>query len=543
MRAASVSGAATKVDSAANGMDASADRQSRSTGVRMLIAALAGATAILAFAPFGYWPLQIASLAILFYQILRANSIKRSFLVGWAFGFGWTAAGVHWLYIAMHDFGGMAAPLAALAVALLTLFLGAYAGLVMAAAAWLRRRWTLSLPIMLLLVLPALWAVGEWLRGTVFTGFPWVVAGYAHNISPLAGYAPLLGVYGLGWLAALVAGALLLLRHRSRKFALALMLMVIGAGWGLKSIAWTHAEGALISVRLLQGNVAQDEKFNPVRIEGALKMYQDAITAGRADLIALPETAVSLFPNQLPSDYLPSLARFAQETGSHVLLGIPLTDGPSLFSNSALGIAPASASAPSQPYRYDKHHLVPFGEFIPLGFRWFVDLMTIPLGDFQRGAARQAAFLVKDQRILPNICYEDLFGEEIAAQLAAPQQGQKPATLLLNISNLAWYGESIAIDQHLQISQMRTLETGRPMLRSTNSGATAIIDGRGQIVAQLAPYTSGTLAANVQGMAGMTPYILLGNWLFLGLSALALAAAWLLRHRWRAAADDAARQR
>ncbi|MFT5644747.1 MAG: apolipoprotein N-acyltransferase, partial [Janthinobacterium sp.] len=519
------------------------DRQSRSTGVRMLIAALAGATAILAFAPFGYWPLQIASLAILFYQILRANSIKRSFLVGWAFGFGWTAAGVHWLYIAMHDFGGMAAPLAALAVALLTLFLGAYAGLVMAAAAWLRRRWTLSLPIMLLLVLPALWAVGEWLRGTVFTGFPWVVAGYAHNISPLAGYAPLLGVYGLGWLAALVAGALLLLRHRSRKFALALMLMVIGAGWGLKSIAWTHAEGALISVRLLQGNVAQDEKFNPVRIEGALKMYQDAITAGRADLIALPETAVSLFPNQLPSDYLPSLARFAQETGSHVLLGIPLTDGPSLFSNSALGIAPASASAPSQPYRYDKHHLVPFGEFIPLGFRWFVDLMTIPLGDFQRGAARQAAFLVKDQRILPNICYEDLFGEEIAAQLAAPQQGQKPATLLLNISNLAWYGESIAIDQHLQISQMRTLETGRPMLRSTNSGATAIIDGRGQIVAQLAPYTSGTLAANVQGMAGMTPYILLGNWLFLGLSALALAAAWLLRHRWRAAADDAARQR
>jgi apolipoprotein N-acyltransferase len=321
------------------------------------------------------------------------------------------------------------------------------------------------------------------------------------------------------------------------------MLMFIGAGWGLKSIAWTHAEGALISVRLLQGNVAQDEKFNPVRIEGALKMYQDAITAGRADLIALPETAVSLFPNQLPSDYLPSLARFAQETGSHVLLGIPLTDGPSLFSNSALGIAPASASAPSQPYRYDKHHLVPFGEFIPLGFRWFVDLMTIPLGDFQRGAARQAAFLVKDQRILPNICYEDLFGEEIAAQLAAPQQGQKPATLLLNISNLAWYGESIAIDQHLQISQMRTLETGRPMLRSTNSGATAIIDGRGQIVAQLAPYTSGTLAANVQGMAGMTPYILLGNWLFLGLSALALAAAWLLRHRWRAAADDAARQR
>jgi apolipoprotein N-acyltransferase len=530
MRATTAGNAAANSDGATDnaGINATVDRLPRSTGARMLIALLAGAGAIFAFAPFGYWPLQIFSLAILFYQMLRAATVKGGFLVGWAYGFGWTAAGVHWLFIAMHDFGGMAAPLAALAVALLALFLGFYAALAMAAAAWLRRRWMLSLPLMTLLVLPAMWAWSEWLRGTVFTGFPWVVAGYAHNISALGGFAPIIGVYGLGWLAALLAGALLLLRHRSSKLAIGVIAITLGAGWGLKTVAWTHAEGGLISVRLLQGNIAQDEKFNPARIEGALKTYHDAISAERADLIALPETAVALFPHQLPPDYLPSLGRHAQATGSHLLLGIPLTDSPTLFSNSAIGIAPDGGS-----YRYDKHHLVPFGEFIPLGFRWFVDLMTIPLGDFNRGQALQPAFAVKDQRVLPNICYEDLFGEEIAAQLANPQQGQKPATILLNVSNLAWYGESIAIAQHLQISQMRTLETGRPMLRSTNSGATAVIDGSGNVVAQLAPYTSGTLAANVQGMAGTTPYIALGNRLLLAIVALALALAWLLARRQR----------
>ena len=161
----------------------------------MVIAAIAGAGAILAFAPFGYWSLQIASLAILFYQMLRASTVKSSALIGWAYGFGWTAAGVHWLFIAMHRFGGMPAPLAVLAVGLLALFLGSYVALAMGLAAWLRQRWTLALPSMLLLVLPATWALSEWLRGWLFTGFPWVVSGYAHNTSPLAGFAPIVGVY------------------------------------------------------------------------------------------------------------------------------------------------------------------------------------------------------------------------------------------------------------------------------------------------------------------------------------------------------------
>ena len=245
-------------------------------------------------------------------------------------------------------------------------------------------------------------------------------------------------------------------------------------------------------------------------------------------MIATPETAIVMLPQQLPPDYLPGIAQFLTRTDSNLILGIPMADSQTAYFNSVIGLTPRQGSS---YYRYDKHHLVPFGEFIPLGFRWFVNLMSIPLGDQTSGADIQPAFPIKDQRVLPNICYEDLFGEEIAAQLNHPAQDQKPATMLLNVSNLAWFGDTIAIPQHLQISQMRTLETGRPMLRATNTGATAIIDGRGVILHQLKVNTFGTLAANVQGMAGSTPFIIWGNKLFLLLAALALGGAWFWARR------------
>jgi apolipoprotein N-acyltransferase len=499
---------------------------------RMIIAALSGAASVFAFAPFGYWPVQIVALALLFYQVLRGGGVKRAALIGWAYGTGLVAAGVHWLYVSLHYYGAMAAPLAALAVLLLAFGMGAYGALAMAGAAWLRQRWTLSLPLTNLLVLPVAWGLSELVRGWLFTGFSWLSSGYAHNTSPLAGFAPLLGVYGLGWLAALCAGALLLLVHRSRKLAVGVLVVVMGAGFLFGRVSWTHAEGQPVSVRLLQGNVPQQEKFDPGFVLAALNMYRDAITAQGADLIATPETALAVLPQQLPPEYLPALTAFAQQSHSHLLLGIPTSDGPDQYANSAVGVAPAGqANALEQGYRYDKHHLVPFGEFIPLGFRWFTNLMSIPLGDMTRGATVQAAFPVKDQLILPNICYEDLFGEEIAEQLRSPVGGQKPATILLNISNLAWFGNTIAIPQHLQISQMRSLETGRPMLRSTNTGATAVIGADGEVKGMLAPNTRATLSAKVQGMAGDTPYILFGNKLFLALAALSLAAARLLSTR------------
>jgi len=497
----------------------------RGTAWPMLAAALAGALSLFTFAPFGAWPLQFFLLAFLFYQVGMATSVKRATLIGWAFGLGWSVAGMHWLYIAMHRFGGLAAPLAALAILLLGAYMGLFAGAAMGAAAWLRRRWSLPVAAFLMLVLPVLWGLSEWLRGWVLTGFPWAASGYAHHASPLSGFAPLVGVYGIGVLIALCGSCLAMLTQRARWPAIGLLCALLAAGYGLRAIDWTRPHGAPISVRLLQGNVAQGEKFEADYINGALALYRDLITAAPADLIATPETAIVLFPQQLPPDYLPSLAKFARDTGSSLLYGIPLADSPTRFTNSVAGIAPSG-----QTYRFDKQHLVPFGEFVPTGFRWFVDMMQIPLGDFHRGAQIQPPFAVKDQLVLPNVCYEDAFGEEIAAQL---RDAPRPATILLNASNLAWYGESVAIPQHLQISRMRALETGRPMLRATNSGATAVIDARGNVTASLPFYGRGVLAARVQGMQGTTPYIRFGNMLFLALGALALAAAWRLGRKYR----------
>ena len=487
----------------------------------MLLALLAGAATVPAFAPFGWWPLQLASLALVFHLLLRAGSVRRGVLIGWAYGFGWSACGVYWLYISMHRYGGMPAWLAALAVVALALLLGSTVALGTGCATWLKQRRAAAPAITALLILPACWALSEWVRGWFFTGFPWIVSGYAHNASPLAGFAPLVGVYGIGWIAALLAGgiALLPLTGRSTKYAIAgALIATFAAGAGLQQIAWTHASGQPLSVRLLQGNVPQEMKFSAAELGTTLALYRDLIVAAPADLIATPETAIPLFSQQLPPDYLPQLTQFARQSHSRLALGIPLADGPQNYANSVLGVG-----ASIQPYRYDKHHLVPFGEFIPPGFRWFVDLMQIPLGDFTRGAALQAPFPVKDQAVLPNICYEDLFGEEIAAQIAAHPH----TSILLNMSNIAWFGDSIALPQHLQVSQMRALETGRPMLRATNTGATAIIQPNGEISAQLAPYTRATLAATVRGYQGSTPYILYGNYLMLALAALALAAGWL----------------
>lgn len=507
----------------------------------LLPALAAGAATILAFAPFGWWPLQIVTLALLFHLVLRQAGVRPGMLVGWAFGFGWSVCGIYWLFISMHDYGGMPAWMAALAVALLSAFLAGLPALGMGGAIWLRQRWQVRPAVMLLLVLPAAWALAEWSRGWVFTGFPWVVSGYAHSISPLGGFLPLVGVYGVSLLAALMAACLACaaacLRNNDKRIgfaALAVAALLAGAGVLLKTVAWTSNNGNPVTVRLLQGNVPQEMKFERSQILATLQQYHAMITAAPADLIATPETALPLFAHQLPPDYLPLVADFASRSGSFVAIGVPVSDSALHYANSVIGIRPAAATTDKSPvyYRYDKHHLVPFGEFIPTGFRWFVDMMHIPLGDFTRGPALQAPFAVKDQWVLPNICYEDLFGEEIADQLAALHYAGVPqASILLNMSNIAWFGDSLALPQHLQISQVRALETGRPMLRATNTGATAVINAKGEIVAQLKPYARGTLAASVQGMRGNTPYILYGNTIMLGLALLMLVSARFLTRR------------
>jgi apolipoprotein N-acyltransferase len=472
--------------------------------LQAIAAALAGAAHALAFAPWDLGWLQIAALAALFAAADAARGARQAALAGFAFGLGWFGVGVSWVYISMHVYGGLWAWLAALATVAFAALLALFPATALAVAV----RFAPPSPLRAMIALPASWAAAEWLRGVAFTGFPWLASGYAHADTPLAGFAPIVGVYGVTLAAALAAGALAaLLRHRSRPAqasAVALLAALAAGGEALRHVEWTQATGETIRVRLVQGNIPQNLKFGPEGLQRAHDAYMRLMrTAGRADLVVLPE---SVFP--LPLAYLPDfvtrdLLDFTNSHAAALVFGVFVEDPPGHYFNSAIGFAPGAS-----PQRYSKRHLVPFGEFIPFGFRWFVDLMSIPIGDQARGPKYQPPMALAGQRIAVNICYEDLFGAEIIDAWKDPDNAP---TLLLNLSNLAWFDDSIALAQHLQISRLRALETGRPMLRATNTGATAIVDARGRVVSQLPFNTAGVLDGEVRGHVGATPYVRFGD--------------------------------
>lgn len=479
-----------------------------------LVALAAGALNVLAFAPVGYWPLQLLSLSSLFCLLHFAKTIKKVMQTTWLYCFAWLFFGVIWLTVTMFRYGDMPVWLSVFFVALFTAALACIPALYIGIAARIKSRLPSITPAIAWLVLfPTLWSLAEWTRDWIFTGFPWLVSGYAHNVSPLAGYAPIMGVYGITWLTAIIAGCIVLCVIERKRFPIALVVGILGIGWALQSVQWTERHGAPLTVRLLQGNIDQRIKFQREHIQESLQFYFDAILKRPVDLIVTPESALPLSVHSLPSEYLPSLQRFATQTKSYIALGLFFHDGPGIYSNSVMGISPTP-----QDYRYDKYHLVPFGEFIPKGFAWFYHYMDIPMGDLQRGVFFAEPFAVKDQQILPNICYEDVFGEEIAAKISHAYFSKKAVpTILLNMTNLSWFGDTWAMPQHVQITQMRTLETGRPMLRSTNTGVTTLVNAQGSVVQQLPPFVRGELEVSVQGYQGLTPYIVLGNYLWLGL--------------------------
>jgi len=280
-----------------------------------------------------------------------------------------------------------------------------------------------------------------------------------------------------------------------------LPLLAVTAGLAVWSPSpHTRAHGQVLKVALLQSNVAQDEKFDARMLGGMLAWHAEQLARLRADLVVAPETAIPLLPEQLPEGYWEGIRTiFGPGSGRSALIGVPLGSLEAGYSNSVVGLSAQGG----EPYRYDKHHLVPFGEFIPWGFRWFVNMMNMPLGDFSRGPLAAASFQVKDQRVGPNICYEDLFGEELASRFVQPDLAP---TLFANVSNLAWFGDTVAIHQHLQIARMRSLEFQVPTIRSTNTGATVVIDHQGRVVDRMPTQTRGALVAEVQGHAGVTPY-------------------------------------
>jgi len=477
-------------------------RAARSAALPWVLAPAAGLAQAVSIAVPGWgqplWWLQIASLAVLAWCVALAPSARSAGLRGWAFATAWLTGTFWWLFISMHTYGGLPSVLAAIAVLALAAFLGSYYALAAGFWRWLAPRG----PVRGALAFATLWLGAELMRGRWFTGFPWGAGGYAHVDGPLAFLAPWIGVYGIGAVAAAIAAGLGRLPQawRSRRYwtaagASALLLAAC------TQVAPTHdrAAGEPLPVTLLQGNIPQDEKFEGrTGVPLALAWYAEQLKASRTPLVVAPETAIPLLPQQLPEGYLQDLAERFGRGDQAALVGMPLGSFEQGYTNSVVGLKPGADA-----YRFDKHHLVPFGEFIPPLFRWFTDLMHIPLGDFNRGSVGQPSFEWRGQRLAPNVCYEDLFGEELAARFADPARAP---TIFVNVSNIGWFGDSIAIDQHLHISRMRALEFARPVIRATNTGATAIIDHRARVTQSLAPHTRGALEGQVAGREGTTPF-------------------------------------
>ncbi len=460
-------------------------------------ALVAGALTVAGYAPLAVFPLPFLTLAGLLLLWRSAATPRAAFGMGFAFGAGVFGVGVSWVYVSLHDFGMMPAPLAAMG----TLAFCAILALYPAAAGWCLARLQFGRLASALFAFPVLWTLFEWLRGWIFTGVSWLALGYSQVDSPLAGFAPVVGTYGVSFVTALCAGLLVVVVTGSGKARLAggvALVLAFGLGQLLKKIDWTSPQGALLKVALLQGNIPQDLKFQADRYAATLAIYKRLVQASEGQLIVLPETAIPRFLDAVDPSYLKDIERIAAERRADILIGVPIRDSDGRYFNSVISVG----TSPSQ--RYDKSHLVPFGEFVPPGFGWIVKTFAIPLTDFSLGPENPKPLALAGQLVAPNICWEDAFGEEIIRQL--PQ-----ATLLANVSNVAWFGDSLAPAQHLQISRMRALETGRTMLRATNTGVTAIIDPRGRVVARLPQFTEGILTGEVQGYVGASPYVKSGN--------------------------------
>lgn len=475
---------------------------------------LLGVLTVAGFSPFDLFIAPLFTLAWLFRLLRHASSRRAAMLSGLLFGLGMFGAGVNWVYVSLHDFGGMPLPVAVAATALFCAILAIFP----AVLGSLQGRFGATPTLRYLAVLPGLWVALEWVRGWLFSGFPWLAVGYSQApFSPLVGFAPLVGVYGVSLAVALSAGALALLAERllRRRLAVGLLGGLWLCGAGLQQVEWSTPLGEPVAVSLLQGNVPQELKWRPDKAVATLKLYRELALASPGRLIVMPETALPLFIGEIPRPYYESLAAHAVARGGDIVLGAPEFDGKNYF-NAVL----AFGVEPVQIYR--KVHLVPFGEFVPLKpfGPWLVhQVLHIPLDDFTRGPEQQAPLRAAGQKLAMAVCYEDVFGEEMIRAL--PE-----ATMLVNISNDAWFGDSAAPWQHLQIARMRALETGRYMLRATNTGITAILDRHGRTVGLAPQGEIARLDGTAQGYGGATPYVRGGNLPVLAILVVLLIAGW-----------------
>ena len=472
--------------------------------IAFALALAAGAAHALSFAPTEFWWLQVAATGALV-ALLADAAPGAAAGRAWAFGFGWLAVGFWWLYISLHVYGFLPAWLSTLAVGVLAALLALY----YAIAGWCWARLRRGRPFVDALLFSAVWLLAELARGTFLTGFPWIAGGYAHTSGPLAAWAPYVGVYGIGALAAWVAAASALILRRLRGpqvrpplltlSPLLLPAAVLACGVALPQ-AFTRSTG-MLTVSLLQPNVAQNDKFEQAHIDAALAWHIVKLNDAPGQLVVTPESSLPVLPVQIPLETWQAYERPFNKPGKAALVGVFTGDDEHGYTNSLVGLDAKHHMTDGTFYRYGKRHLLPFGEYVPPGFQWFLDMMRIPIGNQAKGVDT-AAFTVGAQRVRPLICYEDLFGEDFAPAVVGPNA----ATVLANATNLAWFGKRMILDQHLQFSRMRALEFQRGQVRATNTGATAVIDWQGRVTARLPPETEGELDASVEGRIGDTPY-------------------------------------
>lgn len=486
------------------------------------IALIAGALITLTLAPFDIWPLTIIA-CIALYLGINELSPRHAALRSWWFGFGLFASGTSWVYVSIHDYGAASAPLAlfltVLFVAGLALFLALFGWL------WARFFRQKNYVISNALAFAALWVAIEAFRGWFLTGFPWLYIGYSQLNGPLAGFAPLGGVWLISFILAFSSALLIMLwknkQWQSRAAVTLLLLSMWSVGFTLQSQAWTQPSGEPLSVTAIQGNIEQNLKWDPAQIEAQLLLYQSlTLNAAPSDLIIWPETAVPILKDQAQG-YLNSMDRIIRRQDSALITGLPLrqNDG-----NGDLRYYNAITTLGDSQGEYLKQKLVPFGEYVPLQdlLRGLIAFFDLPMSDFARGSSQQAPLTAKGYKIAPYICYEVVY-PEFATELAAQSD------ILLTISNDTWFGTSIGPLQHLQMAQMRALEAGRWMIRATNNGVSALIDPQGQISVTVPQFQQAVLRGSVVPMQGLTPYLRWQSWPLILLCTLCLISALLRR--------------
>jgi apolipoprotein N-acyltransferase len=479
----------------------------------------AGAVATILFAPIGWGivaPLVLLPLLFLALTLSPRDAAAHFF---W-FGFGLFLTGTYWIYISVYVFGNADVWIALLLMVGLSWIMATFLWL----AGWVTSHLSRGEPWRLVLVGSAAWVLVEWLRGWILSGFPWLAMGYAQIDTPLAGWAPLLGVYGVSFMllaSTAAALAVFLTTQRQRVFALVACVLPWITGAILLTVDWTESYGDAMRVTIVQGGVLQDKKWLAEQRQPTLEFYRrSTMSVPDSELVVWPEVAVPALDDQVAS-YLDAVERDARANGQSVLLGILMRD----FTRSEAGRVYNGVLMLGTDSRqsYRKRHLVPFGEYfpVPAAVREWMRLRNLPHADLAAGEALQPLLIAaNDAQLAVAICYEDAYGAE---QLYA----FPGADILINVSNDAWFGDSIAPHQHLQIARMRSLEVGRYAVRATNTGVSAFIGPKGGLLATGGQFAPEVMTRDIHRRRGSTPYIVNGNWPIITLGFLIVGFFWV----------------